>query len=47
MLGLGVVMAGLRLSDEADRLITQHRKPDGFPMKNPPRSNEVHTARAV
>src|SRR5476649_653572 len=31
---LGVVMARLLLSNEADRLINQHRKPSGFPRKN-------------
>jgi hypothetical protein len=30
---LGVVMARLS-SNEADRLINQHRKPSGFPTKN-------------
>src|SRR5476649_1191709 len=32
--GLGVVMAGLLSSNEAECLIAQHRKPSGFPMKN-------------
>src|ERR1700682_4487949 len=31
---LGVVMARLLSSNEADCLISQHRKPSGFPMKN-------------
>jgi len=31
---LGVVMARLLSSNEAECLIAQHRKPSGFPMKN-------------